>query len=153
MDHNADVVPNRASGYQQDREHPGQFINGMHIDISFPFAAGSIRSTAPDLAKWFGAFFDGRIVSPASVKQMIAPGHPVDGPENYGFGIEIRELDHHRYIGHGGAFPSFTSQVSYFIEDGLMVVVLANTGGVANQLAEKIAAIALNTGRTNSSAN
>lgn len=159
VDHNEDVVIGRAAGYRPNAAAPSRFVNGPYIDIGFPFGAGTIRSNAADLATWFSTFLAGRVVSAASVREMTTPARLTDGrlagdvvlgredkpgtSGYYGLGVEIGTLRGHAWVGHGGAFYSFSSAMRSYRDDDLTIVVLANAGGVADDAERRIASLLL----------
>ena len=50
--------------------------------MSVPYAAGALRSTAEDMARWNAALFGGKLLKPESLKEMLAPGRLRNGAEN-----------------------------------------------------------------------
>lgn len=121
------IVKHRAEGYERERK---ALVNDEFLDMSIPYAAGSLGSTVLDLVKWQRALVSGRVVSPASYEKMIASGVLKDGDKtNYGFGLALEPLDSKMSIGHGGGINGFRTHLSYYPEDELTVVVLVNTGG------------------------
>ncbi|HWO00616.1 MAG TPA: serine hydrolase domain-containing protein, partial [Blastocatellia bacterium] len=48
-DHYATILAKRAAGYEK---RPGGFINAPYLDMSLPYAAGSLYSTVEDLYLW-----------------------------------------------------------------------------------------------------
>jgi CubicO group peptidase (beta-lactamase class C family) len=157
MDRNAEVVEGRAQGYMPDPASVSGFRNGIYVDMSVPFAAGGLRSTAGDLARWFAALFEGKIVNQASLAQMTTAAKVRDGrlagdavhegkPGSfgyYGLGLEIRTVAGHKAVGHGGTFPSFNSIVRSYPDDGFMIVVLANSGAAASIMESRAARLIL----------
>lgn len=140
------IIPHRAAGYV--------YANGVYRnrddDLTDLFSAGSIVSTAPDLAKWDAALLAGRLLSSASRRLWWTParlnnGQPVpaskDGSRSYGFGWFLDTLDGHENIGHGGITSGFSAANELYPNDHLAIVVLSNTdeGSFAGELAEKIA--------------
>lgn len=90
-------------------------------------SAGAIVSTAGDLATFGDALFHGRLVRPATLRQMVDenPHHPRNS--NYGLGIETYRPDYQLTLwGHGGATLGFRSILWYVPEHDMVVVVLAN---------------------------
>lgn len=157
VDRNQDVVRGRATGYAAN---PGPLVHfeNHYLDVSMPFAAGAIRSNVSDLAKWFTAFFDGRIVSLTSVKAMTTiparlnngrlagdvPANPAVAPGSagyYGLGIRSYQLHGHSAIGPSGSWAHFSAKVTNYPQDRLLIVVLANVGGKAGEIEEAIAKI------------
>src|SRR5438270_11503827 len=47
-----------------------------------PYAAGALRSTAQDMARWNAALFGGKLLKPESLREMLAPGRLRNGAED-----------------------------------------------------------------------
>lgn len=135
------IIPHRARGYEAER---GELRNADFLSMELPFAAGSLCSTVADLVKWTDALAHGRVVSAASYAQMTTPVPLTSGRAmTYGFGLEVGTLGTHRVIEHGGGINGFVSRLSYYPDDSLTVVVLANTApaqsdGVAAAIARLV---------------
>lgn len=150
LDDETEVVPGRARGYAAST--PGKFTNAAFISMSIPGGAGSIRSTAADLVKWNAALFGGKILKPASLAAMLAPGKlnngensgvamakmmaaagaPADAASRnreYGYALFLSQEAGHRKISHGGGIYGFSSSLSEYPDDKITVVVLSNTIG------------------------
>jgi CubicO group peptidase (beta-lactamase class C family) len=158
-----DVVPGRASGYVLSQGAAGKFRNADFTDMSVPYAAGALRSTAIDLARWNAALFGGKLLKPTSLKEMMAPGLLRNGVENqiaiawpggkaslppagfvpgfYAFGLDHHSEDGRRVIGHDGSIAGFDSVMQSYIDEGVTIIVLTNTNGAAHPLEAKIAKI------------
>lgn len=123
-DNYAPLIKHRASGYQKT---PDGFVNAAYLDMSIPYAAGSIYSTVADLFKWDQALFEGNILSAESKKLMFTPGLG-----NYGYGIRITEEplgksdQKIRIIGHGGGINGFNSLMMRAIDKRQTVIILDN---------------------------
>ena len=107
--------------------------------MTFPGAAGNIRSTTEDLCRWHLALFGGRIVSPESLAAMIKPGRLNNGalplaamkpgpktPLKYGFGLQTDDFDGHVMIGHNGGINGFITTLHSFPKEGVTVAILIN---------------------------
>jgi len=140
------VIPHRAAGYVFDHS---RYYN-RDYDLTDLFAAGSIVSTASDLAKWDVALINGGLLNESSRQFWWTPAHlnngqpvPVsrDGKRSYGMGWFLGTVDGHKNIGHGGITSGFSAANELYPDDHLVVIVLSNTdyGGFAVDLAEKIA--------------
>jgi CubicO group peptidase (beta-lactamase class C family) len=156
-----DVVPGRASGYSLIRGAPGKFRNADFTDMSVPYAAGALRSTVEDVARWNAALFGGKLLAPASLKEMLAPGRLRDGAEDqtaivwpggkafappagyvpgpYAFGLDHHSENGRRVIGHGGSIAGFDALVQTYVDENLTIIVLTNTDGAAHPLGSKLA--------------
>ena len=139
----APLIKHHAQGYALRPDTT--FINAEPLSMTQPYAAGSLCSTVTDLAAWTLALSSGKVVSPASYKQMTTPGTLNDGkPLTYGFGLGIGTLGGHRQVSHNGGINGFISELHHYPDDSLVTVVLTNTGAlVAVQLERHIARRAL----------
>ena len=134
-DSNTAIIPHRAYGYSPGPNGPH---NAGYIDMSIPFSAGSLYSTTHDLLLWEQGLFGGKVLSAASLKKMTTPFK-----ENYACGLMVRTVNGHPVIEHGGGIEGFNTQLSYYPDDKLTVVVLANlNGGAPGDIASKLAAVA-----------
>jgi CubicO group peptidase (beta-lactamase class C family) len=121
------VHHHHAHGYDTDN---GTLVLKGFISHSWPYSAGSLCSTASDLSAWLAALHGGKILSADSYRAMITPMSLADGTTTrYGFGVGIAELGGRRLIFHGGGINGFLSEVEYFPDSGLSIVVLLNTAG------------------------
>jgi len=140
-DHHATVLQKRASGYQKT---PDGFVNTTYVDMSIPYAAGSLYSTVEDLFKWDQSLYDDKILSADSKKLMFTPGLG-----NYGYGIRIsgmpigRTAEKIKIIGHGGAINGFSSLIARAVEKQQTVIILdnINLGRLHSQIAHSIFSI------------
>ncbi len=122
----ASIVPRRAEGYEV---RDGELVNDSYLSMHLPYAAGSLGSSVVDLLAWQRALIHSRAVNPASFASMTAPGVLNDGSAiDYGYGLGLSEMEGHRKIQHGGGINGFRTQLSYYPDDELTVVVLANIG-------------------------
>jgi CubicO group peptidase (beta-lactamase class C family) len=134
-DSNAAIIPRRASGYTPS---PNGMVNAGYIDMTVPFSAGAIYSTTEDLLRWEQALFGGKVLSAASLKKMTTPFK-----QDYAFGLEVRTEHGHTAISHGGGIEGFNTQMSYYPDDKLTIIVLGNlNGGAPGDIAAKLASVA-----------
>jgi CubicO group peptidase (beta-lactamase class C family) len=106
--------------------------------MTVPFAAGALYSTTEDLLRWEKGLYGGKLLKPDSLVKMTTPFK-----NNYAFGLEVRTVNGHEVINHGGGIQGFNTMVAYYPDDKLEVIVLSNINGAAPQdLAAKLAAIA-----------
>jgi CubicO group peptidase (beta-lactamase class C family) len=142
VDSVADVVPDRASGYTGRPGSATEFDNAAYISMTYPGAAGAMRSTTEDLCRWHLALFGGKIVKPASLAEMIKPGllkngrlpEAARGPEpgkpiKYGFGLGTGALDGHTLISHSGGIPGFGSVLTTLPGEHITIAMIANFDG------------------------
>jgi CubicO group peptidase (beta-lactamase class C family) len=133
-DSNSAVILHRASGYSPRPNGP---VNAGYIDMTIPFSAGALYSTTHDLLLWEHALFGGKVLSAASLKKMTTPYK-----ENYGCGLMITTARGHLQYEHGGGIEGFNTEMAYYPDDKLTVIVLANlNGGAPGEIARKLAAV------------
>ncbi|CAM4328766.1 serine hydrolase domain-containing protein [Pseudoalteromonas ostreae] len=127
-DSHAKIINQRASGYSKNLDG---YTNADYLDMSIPYAAGSIYSTARDLVKWDQALHTNKLINKELKKQM----YTVSEQRNYALGWEVNQLDADKYgkpltqVQHGGGIEGFNAFISRIIEDQLLVIILNNTGG------------------------
>jgi CubicO group peptidase (beta-lactamase class C family) len=167
LDDETEIVPGRARGYAGSAA--GKFTNAAFISMSIPGGAGSVRSTAADLAKWNAALFGGKILMPASLAAMLAPGKLNNGEnsgiamakmmaaagapaaaasakQEYGYALFLSREEGHRKVSHGGGIYGFSSSLSEFPDDKTTVVVLSNAIGKdvgVSKIADRIERLAI----------
>lgn len=134
---NTTIVPLRAHGYVgkgNDRR------NAEYLDMSWPYAAGSMESTTLDLAKWDEALYGNRILSPSSLSQMWTRTQLAGGEtEGYGFGWQLAKTNDIEIVQHGGGINGFSTFIRRAPSQGLTVIVLTNAedndpGAIANRV-------------------
>jgi CubicO group peptidase (beta-lactamase class C family) len=129
LDHAADVVTARASGYRFDGE---TIVNAVYGDPAHPAAAGALRSTVDDMYRFDRALKAGTLFSKAIMeKAWTAYGHwtappPFPLEAEYGYGAMMGNDSGHRYVGHGGWVNGFVSQFTRYPDDDEVLIVLWN---------------------------
>lgn len=121
FDVTAEILKNRAAGYAPQRG--GGFHNADYIDMSLPYAAGSLYSTARDLYRWDRALYTDKVLTKASKEKMWTPVK-----NNYGYGWGINTRGHKQYS-HGGGINGFSTFIARYPDDDAFVVVLSNNQG------------------------
>jgi CubicO group peptidase (beta-lactamase class C family) len=95
------------------------------------FAAGELAMTAHDLALWDESLIAQTILKPDSYKEMFTEGKLKDGKgTHYGLGVDVRDRDGHRTVGHGGEVSGFVSDNEVLVDDGVAVAVLTNQDAI-----------------------
>jgi CubicO group peptidase (beta-lactamase class C family) len=136
-------IPRRAHGYYIQNGTVRRLGGNVH---TWPFAAGSICSTAGDMVTWLKALHGGKVLSEKSYAEMIAPAKLNDGtPLRYGMGVNLgKDVRGINMIGHGGSIDGFKSEAVWYPDAKMAVVVLINTSGnldpgaVAGELAAEV---------------
>ena len=137
----APLIKHRARGYNGG----ATLMNADFISMELPFAAGSLCSTVGDLVSWTRLLHGGKLVNRSSFATMTTPVKLTSGrPMGYGFGLAVDTLGSHRRIHHGGGINGFISELAYYPNDSLTVVVLSNTAPApSNEVADAVARVAL----------
>ena len=122
-------IPRRAHGYfiRPDRS----LLRAPTNVHTWPFAAGSLCSTAGDMVTWLRALHGGKVLSPESYAEFITPSKLDDGtPLRYSMGLQVGpDPVGLPYLGHGGRIPGFWVEAGWYPEADLAVVVMLNTVG------------------------
>ncbi|HET9425108.1 MAG TPA: serine hydrolase domain-containing protein, partial [Gemmatimonadaceae bacterium] len=123
-----EVVEHRAHGYGYGPNGVRRAPLNVH---TWPFAAGSLCSTAGDMVTWLKALHGGKVLSPKSYAEMITPARLNDGtPLGYGMGIGVgKDSRGLEYIGHGGSIAGFNAEATWYPASKMAVVVLVNSTG------------------------
>ena len=131
-DNHGDILKNRATGYEKQA---GSYVNSRYLDMSIPYAAGSIYSTVEDLYKWDQALYTNKLLSQKYMDMYFKPYIPAFGGSDYayGWGVSYSKLgkstDSIFTLSHGGGINGFNTIISRTPSDKSLVVFLNNTGG------------------------
>ena len=121
------LIAKRAAGYEKRN---GSYVNAPYLDMSLPYAAGSLYSTVEDLYRWDQALYSDKLISAQAKQTMFTP---FLANYAYGWGIgktKIGQLkDSLLLIEHGGGINGFNTLISRVPKDQQLVVLLNNTGG------------------------
>ena len=121
------------------------------INMSVPFSAGSLCSTASDLARWSHFLATGRVVLPASYATMTTPARLTDNSVTpYGLGLFLGNQLGRPAVSHTGGIAGFQSSLVYFPDREIAVAVIVNASPApaavnAHGIALTVAGAALNT--------
>ena len=121
------IITHMAAGY--DRQG-ASLVNTGAVSMETPFSAGSICSTARDLALWAAALAQGRVVKPESYKSMTSPVTlPSAYRMTYGFALQADTMGTRRVVQHGGNINGFSSHLLTVPGDSLYIAVNINVSG------------------------
>jgi CubicO group peptidase (beta-lactamase class C family) len=141
-DHHNTLIPKRASGYAKT---PTSHTNAAYLDMSIPYAAGSMYSTVEDLYLWDQALYTDKVLSAQSKELMYKPFL-----ENYAYGWVVRNASFKvndqpvQVIAHGGGINGFTTIITRFPKEKNLIVILDNTSSSVNKLSDTIAKVLYN---------
>ncbi len=128
-DWHADIIPERASAYNQTL---GGLRHAEYLDMSLPYAAGSMYSTVDDLWRWDQALAAKKLLSAESYR-LMETGHIASGAGWYGYGWSIERVDRGSgrdsatAIQHAGGINGFAAMNYRIPEDGIAIIWLDNT--------------------------
>ena len=142
-DHHDTLIPKRASGYSKT---PDGYANAAYLDMSIPYAAGSLYSTVEDLYLWDQALYTDKVLSAQSKALMYKPFL-----ENYAYGWAVANASFKQndqpvqVISHDGGINGFSTTIVRFPKEKNLIVMLDNTGSeYVNRLGQSIGKILYN---------
>jgi D-alanyl-D-alanine carboxypeptidase len=137
-------APNTAVGYTSNDAHTALVPDGP-FDMSMPFSAGALRSTANDLLAWDRAWTAHTLLSATSQARMtkLEPKLTQPNGSGYGYGLGVSQNEGIEVVAHGGGIRGFTSYLARIPQEGWMVVALCNAssfdaGSVAKPVVDMI---------------
>ncbi|MEK6324836.1 MAG: serine hydrolase domain-containing protein [Acidobacteriota bacterium] len=130
----ADIIPNRAQGYQKTQS--GELRNSGLADTSYKIPGGGFISTVGDLAKFAIAMQTGALMKKETLDQMWTEQKTRDGKgTGYGLGWGVSERMGIKEVHHGGAQQRVSTFLYTIPEKGLAVVLMTNLEGIGGGLA------------------
>jgi CubicO group peptidase (beta-lactamase class C family) len=131
-DNHGDILKNRATGYEKQGK---DYRNSAYLDMTIPYAAGSMYSTVEDLYLWDQALYTTTLLPKKYMTMYFEPYIPAFGSAQYayGWGVGYEKIgsstDSIYAIGHGGGINGFNTNISRTTSNKSMIVLLNNTGG------------------------
>ena len=139
-DHHDTVIPKRATGYAKT---PSGYVHAAYLDMSIPYAAGSMYSTVEDLYLWDQALYTDTLLTAQSKELMYKPFM-----DDYAYGWIVRNASFKvndqpvQVIAHGGGINGFTTTIVRYPKEKHLIAILDNTGSPnLNRVAETIAKV------------
>src|ERR1051326_8580269 len=124
-DHWGTIISKRATGYTRSARG---FQTAPYLDMSIPYAAGSLYSTVEDLYLWDQALYGEKILSAKSKELMFKPNL-----NNYGYGFVITKATLAPptklavpVIQHNGGINGFNTTIVRMTNDKRLIVLLDN---------------------------
>ncbi|MDQ3013107.1 MAG: serine hydrolase [Acidobacteriota bacterium] len=112
------ILKQRAIGYSRNK---GERVNSEYLDMTVPYAAGSLYSTVEDLFAWNEALFSDKLLKPESRAAMMTVEK-----NNYAFGLTVTQQHNRKNVSHGGGINGFATFLARFPEEKVTIVVLRN---------------------------
>jgi CubicO group peptidase (beta-lactamase class C family) len=125
------IIPKRAAGYEWGIDG---FVNAEYLDMTLPYAAGSLYSTVEDLYRWDRALYTEKLLPARFRDRLFEPAiqTPGGGSYAYGWGVRYRRFgsmkDSVIVISHGGGINGFNTLMERVPKEELLIVLLNNTG-------------------------
>lgn len=143
-DHHNTILPKRAAGYEKT---PTGYRNAPYLDMSLPYAAGSLYSTVEDLYLWDQALYTDKLISAKSKELMFKPFL-----DNYAYGWGIHKVtlaqskQELNSVEHSGGINGFNTLLVRYPEQKHLIILLDNTsqGGSLNRISRDLTNILYN---------
>lgn len=134
-DHSNTILKNRAAAYEKNGRN---YVNANYLDMSIPYAAGSLYSTVEDLYLWDQALYTDQLLKKEN-KDMLFKKQMEMSRGYYGYGWIMNDMpigntkELVQTIGHSGGINGFRTMLTRFPADKSMIILLNNTGGAPLQ--------------------
>jgi len=127
------IVAGRVRGYAIGPDNV--LRNAGYMNMTFPYAAGSIETNVDDLARWNELLVAGKVIDKELVDRAWTESRTKDGkPTGYGYGWYVSDEDGVHFVVHGGAITGFRSSGVLVPEKKLFVGVLHNALSSGNDM-------------------
>lgn len=133
------ILKERASGYEKTLDG---LTNAAFLDMSLPFAGGSLYSTVEDLYLWDRALYTEKLLNNKNKAIMFTPFL-----DNYAYGWGLTDIklgedetaDKIASLEHSGGINGFHALITRLIKDQHVIIQLNNTGGASlNSMRQQI---------------
>jgi CubicO group peptidase (beta-lactamase class C family) len=123
------IISHRAHGYVRTEDG---FVNAPELDALIPFSAGALDSNVRDIQRYLDQVHRQNALGDQVRNILYTQASLGDGSTlDYALGaILIRDWEGHRKIAHAGDIDGFSAYMSYYPDDNISIVVLANTRDV-----------------------
>ncbi len=133
------ILSKRATGY--DKKFTG-YKNSPFLDMSLPYAAGSLYSTVEDLLIWDKALQTDKLISAKFKEEIFKPRvDAFGGKYAFGWSLQKKKIGNEEFdvVTHGGGINGFNT-INYIVpKKGHVVILFSNAGGAPlNEMSEKI---------------
>ncbi len=141
-DRHEPIMERRAAGYRKTAD---AYENAPYLDMSIPYAAGSLYSTVEDLYLWDQALYTDRVLSGATKELMYKPNL-----DDYAYGWVVNKVSFAAskesvpQIMHGGGINGFSTVIVRLPDQKNLIVLLDNTSQNVGRLAREITNVLYN---------
>jgi CubicO group peptidase (beta-lactamase class C family) len=129
-DNNRTILKNRASGYYTTYGR-GNYINANYLDMTIPYAAGSIYSTVEDLYIWDQALYTDKLL-PKKYRDLLYGKYIPARSRYYGYGWFIADMqvgntnEKVQTVSHGGGMDGFRTMITRIPSSKSSIIILSN---------------------------
>lgn len=118
------ILKHRARGYQAS---PHGLENAPFIDMSVPFSAGGVHSTAQDMLRWDQSLTGDQVLSKVWRDRMFT-GYVQTTVRNlsHGYGWFIGKENGQTQYSHQGGSPGFSTMIARYPDSKTTIVLLSN---------------------------
>lgn len=135
------IIPHHARFYL--RGDDGALLNAPEVDKSNKWAGGGLVANTTDLVNFALGLIDSGLLSERALADSWTRQTP-EGEPSYGLGWSVADVEGHRVVSHSGGSMGATAMLVVLPDDGVVVSVLGNTGGIGHAgIARRVAAILL----------
>ncbi|HEX7153583.1 MAG TPA: serine hydrolase domain-containing protein [Thermoanaerobaculia bacterium] len=114
-------------GYGQSPQGTWKRMPSPHTSVLL--SAGTLCSTATDLARWSHFLATGRVMLPASYATMTTPARLNNNaivPSSYALGVAVQNMVGQPAVWHSGAIDGYQSFLLYLPEKDIAIAVITN---------------------------
>lgn len=98
----------------------------LAVDPMVEYTAGGMAMAPRGAARWAHLLFGGEVLGPEGLDELVEGTVEATKGRRYGLGVFVYDTDLGTAWGHGGWFPGYRSELRYFEDSGLAVVVQAS---------------------------
>ena len=98
------------------------------VNPQFEWTGGGLATTALDLARWAKLLYEGKVIDPSLMDDLLEGVPAKLGPETkYGLAVIIRPTAHGITYGHSGFMPGYQTDMMYFPQLKSAIAVQVNS--------------------------
>ena len=122
-----DDIPNRSTGYRMNKRKR-TIVTSKTYDVSWKMAGGGLISTPQDLTRFCQAIMGDTLLTDADKETLWTEQKTRDGQgTDYGLGFGVDTRMERRFVEHAGVQPQTRSHLRLYPDEGLCILVMANT--------------------------
>ncbi len=131
-------VENLAIGYRPSSDCGSGWKNNYYELVIRGCPGGGAYSTAPDLLRFARALEAEALVPQESLDLLWTDHFNPERSYGYGYGFTLRQGLAGRVVGHNGRFSGINADFNMFLDEGYVLVVMANYHGAGSPVDERI---------------